>query len=119
MEQVRWLGAPPSSKTAGVPPPVLNSPLACRAEVIATARSIIARGAWCAIEVCRDVAEQRWEPRMLICLADPLVVADAVEEWVVADPDLDVRLAGYGRDGRERDDDGPVLLCHVAGVAVA
>jgi hypothetical protein len=93
--------------------------LARRADVIDAARAIVARGRWCAIEVCRDVPEQRWEPRLLICLPDPLVIADALEEWIAAEDGLDVRVAGYSRDGLRRDEGGPVLLCHVAGLAVA
>jgi hypothetical protein len=92
--------------------------LACRTAVIDAARAIVARGRWCAIEVCRDVPEQRWEPRLLICLADPLVIADAVAEWNAAEDTLDVRVAGYSRDGLHRDEGGPLLLCHVAGVEV-
>jgi hypothetical protein len=100
-------------------PPTMHEPLVGRTAVIAAARTIVAGGRWCAIEVCRDVPEQHWEPRMLICLSDPLVVADAVEEWVSGDPSRDVRLAGYSRDGLRRDDEGPLVLCHVAGVEVA
>jgi hypothetical protein len=96
--------------------PTLSEPYVCRPSLIEAAGTILARGDWCTVEVCRDVPEQRWEARLMICLDDPLVVADAIEEWVAADGSEDVRLAGYSRDRLGRDDEAPVVLCHVAGL---
>jgi hypothetical protein len=99
--------------------PTLHEPLVCRPSVIEAAGMILARGDWCTVEVCRDVPQQRWEPRLMICRDGPLVVADALEEWVAADGSEDVRLAGYSRDRLRRDERAPVVLFHVAGIGAA
>lgn len=84
------------------------------ADWLDAAEAIVMRGLWCAVEVCPDIARQRWEPRALICRGERVGIAAAVAGIVAAEPGLDARIAGYTRDGLRRVDDAPVALCHLA-----
>lgn len=88
------------------------------AGVAPVAREILARGLWCVVEVCVDVSHQRWEPRMVICELDADAVLGAIITGIELALDDDVRLVGYRRDDLVRVDEGPIALCHVAGVGL-
>ncbi len=89
-----------------------------RADVARAAETILGRGGWCVVEVCLDVAGQRWDPRVLVCSAEAEVVVDTVFDEVRSDPTVDVRLAGCDRRTLAPDPDLGTHLCHLAATPV-
>ena len=98
----RWFGARPSSPG--------------RAALIEAADEIVAHGLWCVVEVCLDIASQRWERRLVIFRRDGAGVADAVADWVRLAPGQDVRLNGCHRHDLRLAAGEPTHLCYLAGV---
>ena len=90
-----------------------------RAAAARAAEAILDRGGWCVVEVCLDVAGQRWDPRVLVCSTEAEVVVDAVFAEVWSDPTVDVRLAGCDRRTLAPDPDLGTYLCHLAAMPVA
>jgi hypothetical protein len=84
-----------------------------RSRIIAAAQSILDQGGWCVLKACVDVPRQRWEPRILVF--DPVAeaVADAVEEEIAREPQLDARLIGCDRRTLQRDPSMGAYLCYM------
>jgi hypothetical protein len=68
-----------------------------RSHVLGAVRSILDQGGWCVLEVCVDVPRQRWEARAVIFDLAAEAAADAAEQEIACDPELDARLTGYDR----------------------
>ena len=90
-----------------------------RAAVARAAQAVLAGGGWCVVEVCIDIAGQRWDPRVLVCSTDAEVVVDAVADEVWSDPAVDVRVAGCHRRTLAPDPDLGRYLCHLAAMPAA
>ncbi len=84
-----------------------------RSRTVSAARSILAQGGWCVLEVCVDVAQQRWEGRVVIFDLTPEAVADAVAAEIDYEPEKDARLTGCNRRTLQPDGGMGSHLCYV------
>jgi hypothetical protein len=98
-----------------------NGPAASAAplddEWITTVRAIVSGGMWCVVEACTDVADQRWEPVLLVCSAEEETVSGALAAWIDDVPADDLRVCGYTRDTMRRVDESPSAICYLAAPA--
>lgn len=78
------------------------------------ARAIVARGLWCVVEVCACGPTQLWEARLVVCERDCEQIASAIAQCIADWPQVDLRIAGYTRDGLRRERHAPAAVCHVA-----
>jgi hypothetical protein len=82
-----------------------------------TARTIVAEGMWCVIEALTGIAEQRWEPMLLVCSSEEETITREVAAWIADYPGQDLRISGYRRDSLRRVEHGPSAICYLAGRA--
>ena len=70
-------------------------------------------------EVCVDVPAQRWEARSVIFITSAESVADAVEEEIEFEPELDARLTGCDRRALRPAAEMGAHLCYLATLPAA
>jgi hypothetical protein len=89
-----------------------------RTRLRAAARAILEQRDWCMLEVCVDVPNQRWEPRVVICVHNADTVVDAVAGQVTCEPDRDARLVGCDRRSLRPEPTKGSHLCYLADLPV-